>query len=813
VSSSPFFNPPGQPLAPLALAFGAGIALAAQTSLPNVLPLAAAVVALIVCGASIVLGRTPANAWLILAAAFAGAVRYDLSRTDFAVPNILQVTEDRRLARLRGTLVQAPWSDPVDRSPLHPVHKPTTKLRIEVERQFTSGEGWRPATGLIQCTIPAENSSLGRGDKVEAFGWLVAPSPPHNDGEFDYADRLRRLGVVGLMSCESPDSVLLVESGPRWTPLRIRDRILEACHERFRRWLPLKEAGVAEAAVVGSKSSIRHEDLEPWVNSGTLHMLVVSGWHVTVVAGAAWWLGRFVLRSRRRRALLALAAVWAYTVLTGCDSPATRAAVFTSTLLTGVLLGRPIQAINSLAAGVLVILVADPEQLFHTGAQLSVLAVLGLLVFPQQLVAPLPYVDPDLGEPHSKRTRWCHGLKLALVASVCATVATAPLVGHQFHLFSTASIWLSVLLAPVLTAAIGFSVLVLLLADLPLAAPFAWAATWCIKTLNAAVAYSEWLPGGFYFVAGPPLWWVAGIMILVWTPFVVSPRWSTGWRHAGAVAAWSLIGAFTWALPAKPGANEFHQLAVGHGNAGVLETADGQVLLVDCGSMTVPTSGERIIAPFLWRRGVQTIDAIFISHADVDHFNALPALLTRFRVGAVYAPPQFARMDQPAVAFVAEALKKHNVPLKFVWAADRMAVKDVETEVLWPTATAAGRSDNSNSLVLDMRCRGGSVLSTGDLAEEGLRAVLKMEHDPVEVFVIPHHGSRTSNTPALAEWADASIAVASQHSRSGDSLGVYRDADSLTVRTDIDGAFSVRWDNDGLLATTFRTGRRIRIGK
>jgi competence protein ComEC len=804
---------PTEPLPPLALAFGVGVALAAWIPSEDFVRLTVAAAALVF---SLVLlaRRSPPKHWMILATVFAGAARYDLSRADDSDPKLLRTSEERRLTRLRGVVVRPPHSDPVDSpSPLRPTHSPTTKLRIDVQREFTSQEGWRTTTGTVDCSLPTASSTLHRGDLVEIFGWLAAPSPPMNDGEFDDAARLRLQGVVGRVHCESAESVLLLEQGSNWTPLRIRDRILESCHERLQRWLPLKEAGVAEAAVLGAKTTIRREDLEPWVNSGTLHMLVVSGWHVAVVAAAAWWIGRFVARSRRRRAIGALIAVWAYTVLTGNDAPAVRAAVFTSMVLGGVILGRPIQALNGLAAGVLILLVADPRQLFQTGAQLSVLAVMGLLVFPQRLISPYSDFDDDLGERRGRFARWRYNFKAAILASICAWSATAPLVAHQFNLFSPASIWLSVILAPVLTAAIGCSVMVLVLADLPIAAPFAWGAEWCIKALNTVVANSEWMPGGFYFCSGPPLAWAAGMLAVVWIPFVAWPRAAAGRLHAVVVVCWSILGVSSWAIPPKPPEAAFHQLAVGHGNAGVLQTPDGSVFLIDCGSMTFPGVGERIIAPFLWRRGIQTIDAVFVSHADVDHFNALPALLNRFRVGAVYAPPQFARMEQPAVKFVADVMRRHQVPLRFFWAEDRMTAGDVELEALWPTATAKGRSDNSNSLVLDARHRGRSVLSTGDLAEEGLRAVMRMDHPSIDVFVIPHHGGRSCNPPELASWAAATVAVGSQHGKSGDSMSVYRGVDAITVRTDVDGALSVEWLGDELLTTTFRTRRHIRICK
>ena len=93
--------------------------------------------------------------------------------------------------------------------------------------------------------------------------------------------------------------------------------------------------------------------------------------------------------------------------------------------LAGVVLARSIQAVNSLAAGVLVLLVADPQQMFQTGAQLSVLAVLGLLVFPQKFIGWQPKMDPDTvtasaPRPASEdalRTNWMRSSRSSTVVS------------------------------------------------------------------------------------------------------------------------------------------------------------------------------------------------------------------------------------------------------------------------------------------------------------------------------------------------------------------------------------------------------------
>ena len=88
-------------------------------------------------------------------------------------------------------------------------------------------------------------------------------------------------------------------------------------------------------------------------------------------------------------------------------------------------------------------------------------------------------------------------------------------------------------------------------------------------------------------------------------------------------------------------------LAVGHGLAVVIETGGGRAVLYDCGRMRDPSVGRRVIAPALWARGVRRLDAVILSHADADHYNGLPDLLDRVRIGAVLVPEGFDERREP----------------------------------------------------------------------------------------------------------------------------------------------------------------------
>src|SRR5439155_24550360 len=103
-----------------------------------------------------------------------------------------------------------------------------------------------------------------------------------------------------------------------------------------------------------------------------------------------------------------------------------------------------------------------------------------------------------------------------------------------------------------------------------------------------------------------------------------------------------------------------------------LETPDGRVLLYDAGAMAGPEVTRRHIAPYLWWRGQRRIDELFLSHADLDHFNGVVALLERFDVGLVTCTPSFADKELPGVRRTLAAISAHGVPVRMVAAAERL---------------------------------------------------------------------------------------------------------------------------------------------
>ena len=195
-----------------------------------------------------------------------------------------------------------------------------------------------------------------------------------------------------------------------------------------------------------------------------------------------------------------------------------------------------------------------------------------------------------------------------------------------------------------------------------------------------------------------------------------------------------------------------HFVAVGHGTCILIELPDGRTLLYDAGQLGPSLTGVRTISAVLWHRGMIHLDAVIISHADADHYNALPGLLGRFSVGAVYVSPVMFDEDTPALAEVRRAIQESQVPLHLLRAGDRLDAGSVLIEVLHPPGGGVPGSDNANSIVLALEYAGWFLLLPGDLETPGLEPLLEQPPLDCDLVMAPHHGSLRSSPRAFARW-------------------------------------------------------------
>jgi competence protein ComEC len=238
-------------------------------------------------------------------------------------------------------------------------------------------------------------------------------------------------------------------------------------------------------------------------------------------------------------------------------------------------------------------------------------------------------------------------------------------------------------------------------------------------------------------------------------------------------------------------------LSMGHGTCVVMELPSGQTILYDAGSLGSPEVATRTISSFLWSRGIDRIDAVVLSHADIDHYNAMPGLIERFPIGVVYISPMMfdpiaTGGDLTAPNYLRDVLAESGIPLRDVWMGDRLRTDDTDVmiEVLHPPREGVIGRDNANSVLLTVEYAGKRILLPGDLESPGIDLVMADPPLDCDVLLAPHHGSAGSDPPGFAAWSTPEWVVMSGRRPERTTLAQhsYMQAGAQVAHTALEGA-------------------------
>ncbi|MFN7806877.1 MAG: ComEC/Rec2 family competence protein [Planctomycetaceae bacterium] len=726
--------------------------------------------------------------------------------------------DELRPVKLRARIAERPvgipahdYLIPTDREP------PQRHVCLVDCLSLESVEGSIPVTGRARLDVTGDLVALGAGDVVEIVGAFGRPRGPANPGGFDYRAFLRSLGVHVTIHCTSGEEVRLIAPG-RAFGRRWQGALRTSAEKLLSRHLSKKTAPVGIAMLLGTRTAIPEELRNAFTESGTMHILAISGANVGILAGLLWGVARLLRLQRRGTALFILVGVCAYSFLAESQPPVLRAVLMVLAVVSGQAWHRCGPLANGLSLAVIGLLIWNPTHLFDTGAQLSFLAVAALLWAPTlrtEWTREGPSLDPldqlERSVSLAARLRGWFGdqFRYAALLLVAVWIFTLPLTVARFHLVSPIGFLANLLLGPLSVAVLWAGYLLL---TLGLAFPMAGVILgpmfdWGLKLMILVVEQAARVPGGHLYLPGPGIGWVVGFyLLLIPVLFGIPGRF---WRRLGwrAILVWCVLGLGYALWPRGPEELRCTFLSVGHGLGVLVEFPGGRSLVYDLGQMHNGQGARLTLQNALWERGRARVDALVISHADGDHFNGIPGLARRIGVGQVIVHSSY--LDEPAMRSTVDDLARDQVPLRIAWQGDQLELdQDVTVRVLHPARGTRYSSDNASSLVLLIEYRGQRILLTGDIEEQGLLSLLRQEPVGCRVLLAPHHGSRLANPIQLANWARPQVVVVSGGHRDGrGGLNRVYGSECQVLSTHDHGAITCVIGRDGRLRVEgFRTG-------
>ncbi len=743
------------PLAPLALALAAGIALAPVV--PDWIAWCAwglgMVVATVATGARCGGAMVP----MLLAVAALGAVH---GAAPTLPPHHVAHLELPTTRVIEGRLAAEPIRWTADR----------TRLLIDTERV----DG-RSRTGRIRATIYGESPPLTSSQRLAVELRLAEPSGFRNPGVFDYAAYLAREGLHVVGSGRADRVVPLDEPSPSW-PLRVRRRALAIMRDS----LPPTSAALLAGLLLGDRTPLPRDLDDAFRRAGVYHVLAVSGFNVALLASAVFVLFLAGRADRRVAAVAAMVAVIAFAIVVGPEPSVLRATLMGVLVLGAILLDRESSVLNSLSLAAIVVLAFRPGDLRDPGFQLS-FAATGAIV-----LAPLP-----------------RGIvRGALGVSVAAQLAVLPITLTHFNQISTLGVIANLVVVPLaaLATVLGLAG-VCLGALLETAGRLLLNAAWPVLiALRAAVLAAASVPAAIVHLPAPHWTAVAAYaggltLVLVAWRRRRQPGWGT---RAAAIGGSSLLilAALTGAWPLLRPADGWLRISVldvGQGDAIVVELPDGRAMLIDAGAGGPHRLdlGQRVIAPFLWNRGHLSLAAAVFTHTDIDHAGGMDAVRRLFPI-----------VEPGSVEAVVAGARRAGVEVTVLH-----RTKDTEDRI--------GGSRNDTALALRFEFGQATFLLASDITARSETELLR-QGAPVgaAVLKVAHHGARGSTTPEFLRAVRPTVAVISVGQRnpyghpSPETIRRLVEAEAAIYRTDQDGAVMLLTDGRSLTVTTWASRRR-----
>ena len=676
------------------------------------------------------------------------------------------------------------------------------RFQFDVVRVDTPG-ATVPANIILSwySASAADPAFVQPGERWRLVVRLQRPHGNANPHGFDYEAWLLEQGVRATgyvrpagarnarLAAWAPDAGYAVERARGW----LRGRILAVLDGK-------PYAGVIVALVIGDQRGIDQGSWDVFNRTGISHLVSISGLHITMLAGlGAWatsWLWRrsfftganlpLHLPAQKAAALAGALVALLYVLLAGFGVPSQRTLYMLAVVALALWCGRITSMSHVLCLALGVAVVRDPWAMLWPGFWLSFGAVAAILYA----------CSGRLGVP----TRgWRAGLVVAARTQWAVTLGLAPLTLLLFGQVSLVSPLANAVAIPVISLfvtplALAGSVLPSPLADLVLCSAhlaivvLVWPLTWL-----SAPALAVW-------TAPAPNPWIL-VLALAGTAWMLAPR---GWpqRWAG-LAAWTPLLTH---MPAAPAAGRFDVTAfdVGQGMSLLVETQHHR-LLYDTGPLYAPgaSGATRVILPYLRGRGIGRLDALVISHSDLDHVGGAEAVLQTVRVGQLISslPDGHRLLDKttkPARCSAGQA-----------WHWD-----GVHFEMLAPDGASYANSrlkSNARSCVLRISAGGKAILLAGDIEAAQEAALLRLDADRLraDVLLAPHHGSGTSSSAAFLQAVAPTVGIFQVGHRNR-----YRHPQKLVyarygamgierIRTDEKGAVTLLF-GPGLDVTTYR---------
>ena len=594
---------------------------------------------------------------------------------------------------------------------------------------------------------------LRTGMIIQVSGELERVSAPRNPGEFDSQQYYACQGIYYFMK----NGIIQKKSrsysryGQFLTDLRGRIAgILEVAAG--------EDAGIYQAMLLGEKSSLDEEVKLRYQMAGMVHILAISGLHISVLGMGLFSLLKKLSLGNGLAGFLALSVILQYGMLTGGSVSAMRAVCMFVLAIGARILGRSYDLLTALAASAILLLLDTPAYLYSSSFLLSFGAVAGLGI-----------VAPALNRLVESDRAWVK----TLLSSLAVQFTTLPVLLRMYGEVSILGIILNLVVLPTVSvvlicglccAGIGFvSIQLAGFCLIPGKILLSCYEKLCV--LAGAVPFCTWIGGA------PKIWkCVAYYVILLGG---IQAAWFLREKGGCRVRRFLPRGICVAVVCVSVLILGFRQrgellitcLDIGQGDGIVIQLPGGKNVMVDGGSSSKKNVASYQILPYLKNQGISVVDAMLISHTDLDHISGVQELLTlkekhltTLRIRNLLLPDW--KAPEAVYHELEEQAKRCGISVIRLHQGQKLRFGGVSLKILAPEPGADGTDVNEEGVVLELEYGKFRGLFTGDIGAETEKKLLP-ELDDVDFLKVGHHGSRYSTCQEFLDGIKPELAVIS----------------------------------------------------
>jgi competence protein ComEC len=690
-------------------------------------------------------------------------------------------------------------------------------------KQIRSGE-------KVRLTVFGQSREFSPGERIRCRARLGPFRNFNNPGRYNYELAMDAAGLVCVASVSDGRRIVSMGKGDFGFPWKTLESIRKPVRDFFEANLSVQNQAILKALILGERQSITREIRDAFNGSGLSHVLAVSGLHIAVVAWLCYTFlkkllslsSRLILRTdiRKLSALMTCLPVIGYTGLTGFQISAVRAMIMGLAYLLSLVLSREKDVWSTLAVTALIVLGLDPHALFSISAQLSFLAVVGILWL-SPIISRWLYVAVDEQAIKSRALNFFYSYVVGLIAvTLSATIFLLPITTYYFHQVPLMTFPLNLTLVPVLgvfTLCFGILASLLLPASIAAARCILDGLAWVLDRVMEILHF--WTRFDWATLWGiTPSWFEISLFYGLLLSLFLMKRWR--WAKLGLAGLLCLAGmdvAYWFQRTHHNPHLRVTYLDVGQGSAALVELPGRERMLIDGGGSPGDDFdvGEMVVARFLAHSKIRRIDYLVLTHPETDHMEGLRFIASHFGSKEFwYTGDQAETSSFRDLMGVIESKGIQKFTPQDL--RDGREIAGVKISVLHPLSVDRSRSMsklkiNDRSLVLKISSGERSFLFPGDLESLGEEILVHHAGERLksDVLLTPHHGSKSSSTLPFLQMVAPSVCIISsrESSRSGlphiDTLMRLQEIGCRVLRIDEVGAVQITVGSEGLQVKSF----------